>query len=123
MEYKQIEKNSYPNLTNIHLDAFHGFFLSSLGEEFLNTYYRAALASNKTIAVCAIDEDGNIHGFGTGCVRSGGYHLRLIRNNIFKFLYQGLIILFTNPKGLWRLIKNLDKISNDNDDGNYAELI
>jgi hypothetical protein len=70
MNYRQINQNDHPLLTNIHLDAFHGFFLSSFGEKFLNTYYRAALGSNETIAVCAIDEDGNIQGFGTGCVLS-----------------------------------------------------
>ena len=97
--------------------------MSSLGKRFLNAYYNAALNSNETIAVCAVDDDGKIQGFGTGCIQSKGYHKQLILHNIFSFLYQGLIILLTNPKALLRLAMNLDKISNEKDDGNYAELI
>lgn len=123
MNYKVIQKKDHHYLADIHLDAFHGFFLSSLGKRFLNGYYNATLNRDETMAVCAIDDDGQIQGFGTGCVRSKGYHKRLILHNPFTFLYLGLIILFSRPKALMRLIMNLDKISIENDDGNYAELI
>lgn len=123
MKYKVIERNEHQFLAGIHLDAFHGFFLSSLGKRFLTAYYNAALESEETIAVCAVDDDAKIQGFGTGCVHSKGFHKRLILHNFFTFLLHGLIILFNNPKALMRLAKNLDKISNENDDGNYAELI
>ena len=123
MNYKVIQKSEHRHLASIHLDAFHGFFLSSLGKRFLNAYYNAALNSTETIAVCAVDDDGQIQGFGTGCILSKGYHKQLILHHIFSFLYQGLIILLTNPKALLRLAMNLDKISNEKDDGNYAELI
>jgi len=123
MNYKVVKINEYRYLADIHLDAFHGFFLSSLGKRFLNAYYNAALKSTEAIAVCAVDDHEQIQGFATGCARSQGFHKRLILKNISKFLFQGLFILFTNPKALMRLIRNLDKISNENDDGNYAELI
>lgn len=123
MNYKVIQKNEHQYLADIHLDAFHGFFLSSLGKRFLDAYYSAALNCDETIAVCAIDENGQIQGFATGCIRSKGYHKRLILNHFFTFLYQGLILLFTNPMALLRLSLNLDKISDEKDDGNYAELI
>lgn len=123
MNYKVIKKNEHQYLTDIHLDAFHGFFLSSLGKRFLNAYYTAALNSEETIAVCAIDENEKIQGFATGCILSKGYHKRLILKNLISFIHQGLILLFTNPLSLRRLILNLDKISNKNDDGEYAELI
>jgi len=123
MNYKVINRNEHRYLVDIHLDSFHGFFLSSLGERFLKAYYRSALKSIETIAVCAIDKDEKIQGFATGCIQSKGYHKRLILNNLFTFLYQGLIILISKPKALIRLLLNLDKISEVNDDGKYAELI
>lgn len=123
MNYKVIQKNEYPYLVDIHLDAFHGFFLSLLGKRFLNSYYKAALSSDDTISVCAMDDLGQIQGFGTGCTQSRGFHKRLIMHNFFTFFYEGMIILFSNPKTFIRLVMNLDKISNKNDDGNYAELI
>ncbi len=123
MNYKIVQRNEYHDLAEIHLDSFKGFFLATLGKRFLLTYYKAVLGSNETISVCAVDDEGKFLGFGTGCVQSKGYHKRLILQNPFSFLVQGLIILFTNPKALKRLGKNLDKISSDKDDGNYAELI
>jgi len=122
MEYNVIQRHEHRYLTDIHLDAFHGFFLSSLGKRFLNAYYNAALNSNEMIAVCAINDE-QIMGFATGCVRSKGFHKRLIYKNFITFLIQGLILIFTKPKAILRLIRNLDKISNENDDGEYAELI
>lgn len=123
MDYRVIQKNEHCHFADIHLDAFNGFFLSSLGKKFLNVYYNAATNSNETIAICAIDNEGQIQGFCTGCVKSKGFHKRLILHNPLAFLYQGLIILLTNPKSLIRLALNLDKISFKNDNGNYAELI
>lgn len=123
MNYKVLQKGEHQSLAEIHLDAFHGFFLSSLGENFLNAYYTAALNNDKTIAVCAIDENGLVQGFGTGCIESKGYHKRLLLENFLTFSYQSLILLFTNPKALLRLIRNLDKNFNKKDDGKYAELI
>lgn len=122
MEYKVIERNEHHYLADIHLDAFHGFFLSSLGKRFLNAYYNAALRSKDTVAVYAVNGE-QITGFATGCVRSKGYHKRLIYKYFFNFLIQGLILMFTKPKALLRLALNLDKISNKNDHGEYAELI
>lgn len=123
IKYSVLRRNEDQNLASIHLEAFHGFFLSSLGKGFLKAYYKAALNSVKTIAVCATDEKGQILGFGTGGVQSKGYHKQLILHNLVTFMYQGVILLFKNPKALMRLAMNLDKISSDNDDGNYGELI
>ncbi|MFC2099201.1 GNAT family N-acetyltransferase, partial [Bacteroidota bacterium] len=47
-----------------------------------------------------------------------GFNKNLIINNFTPFFIVGLKILFTKPKSLIRLIKNLTK----NIDGDYAEL-
>lgn len=123
MRYSLLHQDENQNLANIHLNAFHGFFLSSLGKSFLNAYYKAALKNKETIAVCATDDNEQILGFGIGCVKSKGYHKKLIMQNPFTFLQQGLILIFKDPKALIRLTLNLDKVHKDIDDGNYAELI
>lgn len=123
MNYKIVQRYEYHDLAEIHLDSFKGFFLATLGKSFLLTYYKAVLGSNETIAVCAVDDEGKFLGFGTGCVQAKGYHKRLICHHLFTFIFQGLVLIFTKPKALRRLVMNLDKISNKNDDGNYAELI
>ena len=93
MNYKVAQENEHLQLADIHMDAFHGFFLSSLGKRFLNTYYNAALKSNESIVVYAYDDNLRIQGFATGCTLSRGFHKRLIVHNFFTFLFQGLIII------------------------------
>jgi len=120
---RKVEKSEYAILAEIHMAAFKGFFLTSLGKSFMNAYYKATLQSNESIAVCAVDEKKNIVGFSFGSTHSKGFHKRILKQNPVLFLLQGIIILFTKPKALFRLANNLDKNANTADDGNYAELL
>jgi len=110
-------------IAGIHSKTFENFFLTSLGNSFLKTYYKSCIKFNEAVAVCAIDEKNNIVGFSVGSLNSKGFHKRLILNNLFPFIIQAIVILFSKPKALFRLFKNLNKEVNLNDDGNYAELL
>lgn len=123
MYYRKIIKTEYDLLAKIHLQAFEAFFLTTLGYNFLKTYYKASLSNKDSIAVGAVDENEQLVGFAIGCIHSKGYHRNLLLKNISVFLSQGIIILFTKTKAIFRLISNLDKNQNVNDDGNYAELL
>lgn len=123
MNYRTINKNEYSFLVDIHIKAFKDFFLTSLGRAFLTTYYKACLNNKESIGICAVDDKNQIVGFGVGCVLSKGYHTRLVKKNLFKFLIQGILILYLKPKALFRLAYNLDKNNVPNDDGYYAELL
>lgn len=123
MIYREVAKSEYAILSEIHMAAFKGFFLTSLGKSFMNAYYKATLQSNESIAVCAVDDKKDIVGFSFGSIHSKGFHKRILKQNSVLFLIQGIIILFTKPKALFRLANNLDKNGNETDDGNYAELL
>lgn len=123
MKYRTVQKNEYESLAKLHSLAFNDFFLTTLGDGFLKTYYKAALKSKESIAVCAVDDDGSIVGFSTGCLKSKGFHKKLFITNFAQFSFQALHILFSNPKALLRLLNNMDKKANPNDDGNYSELL
>lgn len=110
-------------LTQIHCAAFKDFFLTTLGEKFLNTYYHACLKSDESISICAIDKNEQIVGFSMGCIHAKGFHKRLVMQNFTKFLLQGIIILFSKPGAIWRLAKNMEKNKINHDDGNYTELL
>ena len=99
------------------------FFLSSLGKNFLKAYYKASLKSESIIAVCVVNEFDKIQGFATGSITSVGFHKKLLLQNIFIFSIQGLLLLITKPRALFRLIKNLEKKSHPKDNGNYSELL
>ena len=123
MIYRNANPNDFKVLAAIHQQAFSGFFLTSLGIKFLETYYKSSLEDDRSIAVCVIDEAGIIQGFATGSIQAAGYHRRLFQKNIFRFLSAALRSALHNPSVLVRLAKNLDKNPSKTDDRNYAELL
>jgi hypothetical protein len=60
MIYRSLYKYEYGIVADLHIKAFSDFFLTSLGAGFLRAYYRASLKSNESLAICAIDENGDI---------------------------------------------------------------
>jgi ribosomal protein S18 acetylase RimI-like enzyme len=123
MKIRKLNLYDSNKVVEIHLKSFKDFFLSSLGERFLYTYYKSCIKSTESITICAIDEDENLLGFCVGCIHSKGFHKRLIKENIQDFMVQGIIILFSNPKAIIRLLKNLGKNTNAEDKGDYVELL
>jgi ribosomal protein S18 acetylase RimI-like enzyme len=123
MNIRAAHKSDFIDFAEIHVKAFGNFFLTSLGIGFLRTYYKASLKSRESIAFCATDQDGKIIGFSSGCTKAVGFHKRLLLVNFFPFLIQGISLVFTNPKAILRLVKNLEKNENAFDDGNYSELL
>lgn len=123
MNIRTAAKSEYQAFADIHQKAFDGFFLTALGKGFLKTYYKASLNNSESVAICAVDDENRMVGFCIGCTLSKGYHKRLVKNNLIAFLIQGISILFTKPKALYRLAFNLDKNTIKTDDGNYAELL
>ena len=123
MKFRTVNPNEFKSLAVIHKLAFSDFFLSSLGIRFLETYYKACLNNNDSIAVCAVNENNEIKGFATGSLHAKAYHKKLFLSNFFTFAFRGFIIVLNDPTSLFRLVKNLDKTTNSNDERNYAELL
>ena len=109
-------------IVNIHNDAFKDFFLTSLGGDFLKFYYSCFMKSGDGHIFCALCGD-RVIGFAAMSEYSKGFNTRLIKKNILLFGVVSLKMLFTSPKSLLRLIRNLKKTSsNVDDDKDYAEL-
>lgn len=111
-------------IVKIHQDAFKDFFLTSLGEGFLKLYYSTFVNCDDGVVYCAVKEN-TIVGFSATSYVSHGFNSKLIKNNLFKYGCEVMMLLFTQPKALLRLIKNMNKESKDSaitDDGLYAEL-
>ena len=85
IQYRSIQKQEYDSLVSIHLYTFKGFFLTSLGKEFLSSYYRACLNSPKILGVCAVDKEDQIVAFGIGTCLSKGFHKEILANNFHEF--------------------------------------
>lgn len=122
MNIRKATINDVDTIVKIHLDAFKGFFLTSLGAQFLKFYYSCFIKSNETVTVVA-EENGVIYGFSASTKVCKGFNSRLIKSNLFAFTILSLKMLFTTPKSLLRLVKNLTKKGESvEDDEDYAEL-
>lgn len=122
MTIRNANKNDIEGIVRIHCSAFKGFFLTSLGADFLKFYYLNFVRSKETVTLVA--EDGNrVVGFSAATTNCKGFNSRLIKSNLFGFCMLTLKLIFTNPKALLRLVKNLTKKSSEIDDNEeYAEL-
>lgn len=122
MKIRKATLKDVNDIVEIHMDAFRGFFLTSLGPSFLRLYYTCFIRSEDTITMVA-EENNIIWGFSALTRKSKGFNSSLIKSNIFDFVLLSTRLLFTSPKSLIRLVKNLTKKSDDvEDDENYAEL-
>lgn len=121
--YRIAVPSDYMRLAEIHVKAFEGFFLTTLGIKFLQTYYYTCLKHEKTIAVCACDEHNEIIGFASGTIWSKGYNKSIVFSNIVGFGLAFLRIVLTKPKAIIRLQNNMNKDSYKDDKGDYAELL
>ena len=122
MNIRKATINDVDSIVEIHLDAFKGFFLTSLGSAFLKFYYTCFVKSSETVTMVAEEED-MVYGFSASTKVCKGFNSRLIKQNLFSFGLLSLKLLFTNPGALIRLAKNLTKKGDsveDNED--YAEL-
>lgn len=122
MEIRKAEQVDVESIVKVHYDAFEGFFLTSLGCDFLEFYYMCFVGSSEAVIMCAV-EDGKILGFSASTKVCKGFNSRLIKSNLAGFGVLSIKLLFTSPKSLIRLLKNLTKKGGTvEDDEDYAEL-
>ena len=110
-------------IVQVHEEAFRGFFLTTLGTNFLRVYYEACISHKDSIVLCAIDERGSICGFASGTTRSKGYYKKILLTNFLPFFLIIVNLILKRPKAIIRLILNLDKSRHPADIGDYAELL
>lgn len=125
MEIRKAKITDTDSIVKIHCDAFDGFFLTSLGKTFLRFYYSCFINSDETIVLCA-ENNGTLLGFAAIAQNAHGFNSRLIKRNFIKFSLLAMKLLFTCPKSLVRLARNIRKTGNgggiDTDLEAYAEL-
>lgn len=122
MEIRKAKKSDVDGIVLIHKSAFKGFFLTSLGDNFLSVYYSCFINSDETVILCA-EEAGKLLGFSAATKVCKGFNGRLIKANALKFMIVSIRLLFTNPLALVRLVKNFTKKSDKVEDKeNYGEL-
>lgn len=123
LEIIKLEQSHVPEIVDVHLNAFNGFFLTSLGKAFLRKYYSAVIAHPDSICLGCKIENGPLAGFAVGNKLSKGFHLKILRANWLMFFLEGIRLAAVKPKAILRLFRNLSKNEHPTDDGLYAELL
>jgi len=120
---RKVKVEDYKKLAKIHKAAFPGFFLTSLGVGFLNTYYLYSLKTEGSVACCVVKDNNEILGFAVGCLEAKGFHKKVFLKSPLAFIGSLLRSFFANPKIIIRLWRNLEKKASKDDDKKYSELL
>jgi ribosomal protein S18 acetylase RimI-like enzyme len=106
-EIGELRASDVPTLADLHLRAFPGFFLSSLGESFLRQFYRGFIGDPAAVAVVARNSAGRPVGAAVGSTEPAGFFRRLLRRQLWGFLGAALRAITTDPGTAPRLIRAL----------------
>ena len=123
MQLRNLKQEDVSDIAKGHIISFSGFFLSSLGLNFLKTYYSACLNNKDTIAIGLFDDNGKLQGFATGTLKASGYHKKILLNNFYNFFISLIGVILVRPNVLARLFFNLNKSPKKSDKKDYAELM
>lgn len=121
---RKATSNDAEAVVGLHQAAFENFFLTSLGTKFLELYYKTFITSENSVFLCA-EKDNEVVGYSACAYQSRGFYSSLIKKHLFRYGIEAIRLIFTKPKALLRLMRNLDKETKDPsivDEGQYAEL-
>ena len=123
MEIKRIPKKDLKQVVAVHKDSFKGFFLTELGDHFLEVYYDCVRKDEKGILL-GYYEDEELFGFCAATTISQKFNAHLVKKNLFCFFLIGIRLVITRIPSLVRLFKNFSKTNSTmHDEGNYSELL
>lgn len=123
IELRSVKTSEIEQVVKVHIDAFAGFFLTSLGKHFLMTYYKSITNHPDGLVLGCFDND-ELLGFCAATKLSKGFNSSLVKRNLPAFLWEGCRLFFTRPAALIRLFENFTKTDNNlSDKGEYCELL
>ena len=79
IEVRPITNKHIDSVVTIHLDAFKGFFLTELGEDFLYTYYDSVRKNDRGLLLGF--EDDKLLGFCASTKLSAGFNSYLVKES------------------------------------------
>jgi ribosomal protein S18 acetylase RimI-like enzyme len=98
-----------PSICDIHIDAFPGFFLTTLGKGFLREYYATVMRAPKGICLVVTDETPSLVGFVAGFVDNAGFY-SLLRTRKVSLALKAARHLVTHPWVVVRLLKTAGRV-------------
>lgn len=124
MVIRDARPDEYKKIAQLHEEVFPGFFMTSLGMDYLKGHYKAVLKYPDTICLVA-ENNEDLCGFVIGRANAKNGLKKVIKAYPFHFAMLGLKLLFKKPSSLIRVVKNITKKRDDtsiHDDQNYSEI-
>ena len=105
MEITTAQPSDIPQIVDIHLRAFEGFFLTSLGPHFLRLYYDSVRSYQGGVLLKCVSQ-GQTIGFCAAALHSAGFNKHLVKHRLPDYILMGARLTVTRPLALWRLFLN-----------------
>ena len=99
-----------PAVTDVHLAAFPGFFLTFLGRGFLRQLYRGIVEDASGIAFVS-DTEGRVTGFVAGTAVPARFYSRLMRQRLVPFAWHSGLAVLRRPSAIPRILRAFTKSS------------
>lgn len=106
MECQKASHTDAKKIASLHAVAFSNFFLTSLGMDFLETFYRCLLQSDEGLGIIIYDNEELI-GFAVGTTQTQGFYKDLVLRNGVILVLSCLKEIILNPMRLVKLIIKL----------------
>lgn len=97
------------DIVKIHIEAFKGFFLTSLGNEFLEEYYSFILKYPYNIFLVCLDNNNKVVGFVAGFMEPNQFYAKLKKEKI-KFGFIVIKAIFKNIKILFSILQRYKQV-------------
>ncbi|MNK30644.1 Acetyltransferase (GNAT) family protein [compost metagenome] len=92
--------------SQLHFEAFSGFFLTSLGKSFLRAFYKGILEHPDGIAVGVFD-NGHLVAFAVGTKCKNGFYSDILRKKVISMSLAAMPKLISSPSKVLRLFNSL----------------
>lgn len=96
MAVRVAQARDVPEMVALHLDAFPGFFLTSMGRAFLTRFYASVVTETDCISLVATDS-GPIIGFVVGPLRPAGFFRGLLLRSGVGFVLDSIPAIARRP--------------------------
>jgi ribosomal protein S18 acetylase RimI-like enzyme len=104
---RRMQGEDIPRVVEIHIESFHGFFLTFLGARFLSLYYAGICAAPEGIAYVFADAAGSPAGFVAGSTDPRGFYSKLLRRDWMRFSLASLAAMARKPSIVPRIARGL----------------
>lgn len=121
IQNKQFEKYN-KQIVNIHSNAFKNFYLTSLGERFLNEFYNSILNHNNGFIIGLIFQN-RLVAFAAGTSCEQNFFSDIFKKNFISLALSCVPVLFKNPIKIFSILAHIIDVKSNKEERTNASLL